>query len=235
VIDLIDLIHQNLAYPISGAHRAHIALKELKVPFKEVIIDLDRPRDPEYLAVNPRGLVPSISYKGEIYTESGPISWLLADAYPGKLVPSSSDAGGPQQRARIAFFVDTYFTKFQSHLVKLIGAKTEQEQESIAAGAVDALVKEVEPLLKNAAPFFGGSATITLAEVLTGSFVLRVVKLANAGVYPSNFISLAAEKAPNFWKWAQAVSKDPSVLSIFDEEAVISSTKARIAKARAAA
>jgi len=217
------------------AHRAHIALEELKVPFKEITIDLDRPRDPEYLAVNPRGLVPSISFKGEIFTESGPISWLLADAYPGKLVLPSSDAGGPQQRARVAFFVDSYFTKFQSHLFKLFGAKTDEEQVSIAEAAVDALVKEVEPLLKDANPFFGGSKDITLAEVLTGSFVIRLVRLSNAGIYPAKLSGLVAEKAPGFWKWAQAVSEHPSVTSIFNEEAIVASTKARIAKARAAA
>lgn len=35
------------------AQRAHIALKELGLPFKEEIIDLDRPRDPWYLEINP--------------------------------------------------------------------------------------------------------------------------------------------------------------------------------------
>jgi len=35
------------------AHRAHIALKELKLPYEEVIIDLDKPREPWYLEVNP--------------------------------------------------------------------------------------------------------------------------------------------------------------------------------------
>lgn len=35
------------------AHRAHIALKELQLPFEEVIIDLERPRDEWYLKINP--------------------------------------------------------------------------------------------------------------------------------------------------------------------------------------
>lgn len=35
------------------AHRAHIALKELGLPYKEVIIDLDKPREPWYLEINP--------------------------------------------------------------------------------------------------------------------------------------------------------------------------------------
>lgn len=35
------------------AQRAHITLKELKLPFEEVIIPLDKPREPWYLEVNP--------------------------------------------------------------------------------------------------------------------------------------------------------------------------------------
>ena len=35
------------------AHRAHIVLDELKVPYEEVIIDLGKPREEWYLKVNP--------------------------------------------------------------------------------------------------------------------------------------------------------------------------------------
>ena len=38
------------------AHRAHIILKELGLDYKEVIIDLERPRDPWYLEINPVGV-----------------------------------------------------------------------------------------------------------------------------------------------------------------------------------
>lgn len=37
------------------AHRAHIALKELQLPYEEVIIDLGRPREEWYLEINPVG------------------------------------------------------------------------------------------------------------------------------------------------------------------------------------
>jgi glutathione S-transferase len=206
----------------------------LKIPFKEVTIPLDSPRTPEYLKINPRGLVPSVSYNGEIFTESAIVSWLIADANPGKLVLASTAPGGPQQRARISFFVDTYFSKFQSGLMKLFGTKTDAEAEPIVEAAVEQLVKEVEPLLKDAAPYFGGSDKITQAEVLTGSFVIRIVTLSKAGIYPNSLTTLIAEKAPNFWKWAQKVAVHPSVTGIYDEQAIIESTKARIAKARAA-
>jgi len=35
------------------AHRAHITLKELGLPYEEVIIDLTKPREPWYLEINP--------------------------------------------------------------------------------------------------------------------------------------------------------------------------------------
>ena len=40
-----------------------------------------------------------------------------------------------------------------------------EEKEKIASDLVAAIKKEIEPLLENAAPFFGGSESLTLAEV----------------------------------------------------------------------
>jgi hypothetical protein len=37
------------------AHRAHIVLKELGLEYDEVVIDLDKPREPWYLEINPVG------------------------------------------------------------------------------------------------------------------------------------------------------------------------------------
>jgi glutathione S-transferase len=136
------------------------------VPYEEVIIDLDTPRTPEYLAINPRGLVPALSVNGDIIFESGIVANFLADQYPSHLVPESSAPGGALRRARIALFVDAFLTKFQSPLIKLIylGAP-EAEHAAIVDAALAGLVKDVEPLLKDASPFFDGSDKLTLAEV----------------------------------------------------------------------
>lgn len=148
-----------------GAQRAHIALAELGIPYEQVIIDLDTPRTPEYLAVNPRGLVPTLDWNGQVIIESGVVAQFLADQYPSHLVPVSNDEGGALRRARIALFVDAFISKFQSHIYKLLSAADEQQGKEVADAAVAALVKEVEPLLKDAKPFFGGSSELTLAEV----------------------------------------------------------------------
>jgi glutathione S-transferase len=163
------------------AHRAHIALAALGLPFKEEIIDLSVPRTPEYLAVNPRGLVPSISYNGTIITESAIVAQFLADAHPSALVKVSSAEGGALERAKINFFVDAFMSKVNGQILPLLRAE-ESEKEALVEKIVQAVEKEVEPLLKDAGPFFGGSSKVTLAEARIlfsrrnfGAYVLMLI------------------------------------------------------------
>lgn len=150
------------------------------MPYDEEIVDLSVPRTQEYLKVNPRGLVPSLSYNGEIITESAIVVSFLADAIPSTLVPKSTDPNGPLVRARIAFFVDTYFSKAGGHYFKTLSGKTEEERSIATTDLVNAIVKEVDPLLADAGPFFGGSAKLTLAEVSCLEWFLQEWSKANA-------------------------------------------------------
>lgn len=215
------------------AHRAHITLAELGIPFEEEIIDLDTPRSPEYLKVNPRGLVPSISYNGEIITESAVVAQFLADKYPSHLLPASSDPNGPLTRARINFFVDAWFSKVNSFWFKALFSKTAEESNENAEELVKGVVKEIEPLLQDAGPFFGGSSKLTLAEALTAPFVLRIKTYAKHGLLPASLTKDLQEKTPNFHKWSEAVVASPSVTEIFDVDENVNRTKQRLAKARA--
>ncbi|KAF3065958.1 glutathione S-transferase domain-containing protein [Daldinia childiae] len=211
------------------AHRAHISLAELGLPFEEEIIDLSTPRTAEYLKINPRGLVPSIEYNGEILTESGIISDFLADAHPSHLIPVSNAPGGALQRARIAFFVDTFISKVNSNFFKASFAKNDDEVEGFVKEYVNAVVKELEPLLANAA-FFSTAAT----SLRRPSFIIRLFTLPKHGILPAHILTDISSKAPNFYKWGEAVSKHPSVTGIYNEEDIVKSTKERLAKLRAA-
>lgn len=138
-------------------------------PFEEEIIDLDTPRSPEYLKINPRGLVPALAYRNgngdtttSIITESAIVATFLADTYPdGGLLPASTSPGGALARARVAFFVDTWFTKVQGAQVKALTTG----DDAAFAEVAKAVAREIEPLLEDAGPFLGGSKTLTLAEV----------------------------------------------------------------------
>ncbi|KAI1206094.1 glutathione S-transferase domain-containing protein [Annulohypoxylon truncatum] len=216
------------------AHRAHIALAELQLPFEEEIIDLAVPRTPEYLKINPRGLVPALEFNGEILTESAIISNFLANEFPSHLLPVSNAPGGALLRAKIDFFVDTFISKVNSNFFKAQYAKTDDEVEGFVKEYVEAVVKEIEPLLINATPFFNGSDKLTQAEVLTGSFIVRLFTLPKYGLFPEHILTDLSTKAPYFYRWGQAVSKHPSVLVIYDEKVMAAKTRERLAKLRAA-
>jgi glutathione S-transferase len=153
------------AYTCPWAQRAQIALRELNIDFETVIVDLTVPRTPEYLAVNPRGLVPTLVYDGEIIAESAIVSQFLADSHPSHLLKTSSEPGGALQRAKINYFVDTYFTKVNSLYFAAVRAKKGEDKDAAAEAFANAVIKEIEPLLKDAKPFFGGASKLTLAEV----------------------------------------------------------------------
>lgn len=150
-----------------GSNRAKVALLELGLPFEERTINVDGPRPASFLAeINPRGLVPVLIVDDHVIVESAVVCQFLCDAYPSHLCPPASTLEGALARARISFFTDAYWTKFHTVLFRLFEAESEADTEKIVRDAVDGLVREVEPLLADAAPFFGGSERLTLAEVI---------------------------------------------------------------------
>lgn len=238
------------------AHRSQIALHELGLEFETRIVDLSVPRTPEYLAINPRGLVPSLDYDGIILTESGLISQFLVDTHPSHLVKTSSEPGGALQRFQISFFVDTYFTKAHPN-IQAAALSSGDDKEAAVTKYTDAIINEIEPLLSNAAPFFGGSNRLTLAEVgiilsfyslesvscittnpdivmqvQTGSMIIRALAFSKHDVIlPKSVLTTLEEKAPNFWKWAHVVIAEKSIISEWDEENLIRHARERVKRA----
>jgi glutathione S-transferase len=149
----------------AGANRANVALAELKIPFEERIINVDGPRPAEFLKLNPRGLVPVLIFNEEVIIESAIICQFLADIYPSHLCPPPTTTEGALRRAKLSFFTDAYWSKFHTILFRLFEAPTEVDADNVVDDAVNGLVTEVEPLLEDASPFFGGSDQLTLAEV----------------------------------------------------------------------
>ncbi|KAI9035216.1 glutathione S-transferase family protein [Aspergillus affinis] len=214
------------------AYRAHIALKELGLEFEEVIIDLTKPREPWYLEVNPRGLVPSLSYNGTIIVESAIVSQFLADAHPSHLVAPSNSVEGALQRARIAFFVDTFFNKVQPHFNASTRAANTEEREAASEALVAAVEKDLEPLFAEwtgSGPFFGGSDRLTLAEVLTGSFLLRYLSFSDSEIgLLSAKLPEQLDRTPKFKQWARATVQQGSVNYIYDAKVTADALKAKL-------
>ncbi|MET0343107.1 MAG: glutathione S-transferase family protein [Polyangiales bacterium] len=86
-----------------NAARTALALFELEVPFEPHAIDLRKPRDPAYLALNPNGKVPTLVDGATTLWESNAINWYLAEKNPGAgLLPATHE--GRASVLRWAFF-----------------------------------------------------------------------------------------------------------------------------------
>jgi glutathione S-transferase len=59
------------------------------------------------------------------------------------------------------------------------------------------------------------------------------LSLSKHGLIPTNLSSRLEKETPNFYKWAQAISKNASVLEIYDEDAIVQGTKNKRAQLRA--
>lgn len=63
------------------------------------------------------------------------------------------------------YFNDTFTTKVQAPFFSSLYTKDDADRVTKATQFLDAIEKEIVPLLKDAAPFFGGSKELTLVEV----------------------------------------------------------------------
>lgn len=159
------------------------------------------------------------------------MSQFLADVHPSHLVAPSNSVDGAVQRARIAFFVDTFFGKVQPHFNAAVRAANKDEREAASEALVAAVAKDLEPLFAEwtgTGPFFGGSDKLTLVEVLTGSFLLRYLSFfsPDIGLLSAKLPALL-DQTPKFKKWAEATVQQESVNYIFDAKVTADALKAK--------
>lgn len=126
--------------------------------------------------------------------------------------------------------LDTWNSKIASFQMAVLRASDPSEKEAKSKEWAAAIEKEIEPLLADAAPFFGGSEELTFAEVMTAPFVLRWFDAAQDGELMPASLAKALDGLPNFSKWKKAVEGKASVTKIYDGQAVITAMKARMKK-----
>lgn len=113
-------------------------------------------------------------------------------------------------------------------------ATSDADRAAAGEALVAAIEKEIEPILASqtgSGPFFGGSDKLTLAEVLTGSFLLRLLSFhkPEIGLVREDLPELLEKRTPAFTKWAKATVQQESVNFIWDEKSVVEQTRKKLA------
>ena len=184
------------------AQRAWIALLEKGVEFEYIEQD-PYDKTPEWLAVNPRGLVPAIVHKGKsVYESSICIEYIDEEWETGKdLLPKDA-----YQRARVRILSDQIGKKVVPPLYALLMKKSEQERTTAKQEIESSLKSLFEGMENQDGPFFGGK-TLNMVDVMLFPFAYRfqVLLPVYRGYTPP------MEGLEQYYKWYAAACEYDSV------------------------
>jgi len=165
-------------------------------------------RSPEFLRVNPAGLIPAIEDDGLVLTESLAINLYLARKHGGPVAPKSVAEEG--QAMMWSFWAAT---EIESHALDILRnrvAKPPQERDAIVADAAEAVLNAKLPVLERALAATGW--------IVGGRFTVADINVAEVIRYASAAPALFAAN-PGIKKWLDACHQRPAFKRMWDERA----------------
>ncbi|PIL33457.1 transporter [Ganoderma sinense ZZ0214-1] len=146
--------------------RVWIVLEERGIPYQYKEVNPYK-KEAHFLAINPKGLVPAIEYKGRALYESLTICEFLEDAFP----PSTSSVlpADPFDRALVRLWTDHVNKQVVPAYMRLIQQQDAQKQRDLLAE----LTKALQTLCAQVkGPYFFGEQ-FTLVDVALAPWVTR--------------------------------------------------------------
>lgn len=102
--------------PGTASMVVHLALLEIGAPYelRQVDFDKDAQHSPEYLRLNPRGLVPTLVIDGRPRCESAALLMMLAERHPeAGLMPAAGTAAHEAWQQAIVFLSNTLMSTYR--------------------------------------------------------------------------------------------------------------------------
>lgn len=190
------------------AQRAWIALLAKDIKFEYLEINPYN-KTPEFLAANPRGLVPVIIHNNKSVYESSVCIEYVDEAFAGepRLLPTD-----PYERAHARIWGDFLSKKIIPPFYALLMKQSQEEQEEIKT-QLTAHLLELTKAMHPEGPFFQGDkfgfVDIMLAPHAARFFILkhyRGFELPGCGEFE------------RFHKWWESTKKVPAVKNTFQDE-----------------
>ncbi|EAU91255.1 hypothetical protein CC1G_06890 [Coprinopsis cinerea okayama7 len=178
--------------------RTWIALEEKKVPYQYKEVNPYK-KEPEFLAINPKGLVPALAYKGRALYESLILCEFLEDAFPNhtKLLPDD-----PVEKAHARIWIDHLSKTYVPASHRLLQAQTPEKVKEGRDEVVDSLRKFSEQIR---GPFFLGE-TFSLVDVAVAPWIARDYILREHRGFDRKDVG------PKWEEYAKLIESRPSVV-----------------------
>jgi glutathione S-transferase len=156
-----DIAMYTLYYsPGTASMVVHLTLLESGLPHEMKLVDVDQKqqRKPEYLALNPRGLVPTLVIDGVPHNEAAAMTMLLAERHPELAL---APAPGSSQRADYVqwmFYLAHSMQPFFRHWFYSTEyvADASDTVKAVARGGIEACMAHIDAHLAQHGPYFLG-------------------------------------------------------------------------------
>ena len=192
------------------AQRAWIALLEKGVQF-EYVEQYPYNKSPEWLAVNPRGLVPVIVHNGKSVYESAVCIEYIDEAWKTNVNLLPVD---PYERAHARILSDLIGKKIVPDFYKILLKKEEAERSKAKVNMTEA-VKQLFSDFDSSTPFFGGK-TLNLVDIMLAPFAYRMYVILQH--YRNFNIPNDCEQLQKFHSWCEALFKYDSFKKTVPDE-----------------
>ena len=156
--------------PGSASMVVHLALLELGVAHELRLVDLAARghKDPEYLRLNPNGLVPTLIVDGAPVFECAALLLLLGERHPeSNLAPAAGDAKRSQYLQWTVHLANTVMPAFRQWFYPqdFAPAEVEAQSKAAAAGRIEAAWQRIDSHLASNGPHLLG-AELSLVDLL---------------------------------------------------------------------
>lgn len=192
------------------AQRAWLALLEKGVQFNYVEQDPYN-KTPEWLAVNPRGMVPAIVHKGKSIYESPVCIEYVDEAWTTdkQLLPRE-----PYERAWVRILSDHISKKVVPPFYRLLMKKDEKEREEAAQSIIEAL-KTLFGDIGSTGPFFGGQSP-NMVDIMLAPFAYRFRVILSH--YRKFSIPREGEELVRYHQWYSALEANENFRKTLPDE-----------------
>ncbi len=156
--------------PGSASMVVHLALLELAVPHELRLVDLEARahKDPDYLRLNPNGLVPTLIVDGAPVFECAALLLLLGERHPeAGLAPAAGDPRRAHYLQWTVHLTNTVMPAFRQWFYPqdFAPAQVEAQSKAAAVGRIEAAWQRIDTHLANNGPYLLG-AELSLVDLL---------------------------------------------------------------------
>ena len=196
--------------PGTCALASHIALEQAAAPYRAVRVDFGRleQRGPEYLAINPKGRVPSLATERGVLTETPAILAFIAQSFPqARLAPLDDPFAFAQAQAFNSYLCSTVHV---AHAHRMRGARWSDDPAVIAGMKLKVAQNMAECFELIEREMFQGPWVLGEAYSVCDAYLFTLAQwLEGDGVDPAQFAKVA--------DMSRRMAEDPAVRKVLAE------------------